>query len=238
MKSKRRFRAVRVGLPLMAAGYLLLLSFPQALFAHDVVYGRFHIYANAPLDDSLRVVLDRVEAKIAASTIDDSAIRPRVFIFASSSRYAALSLFVGANSFGKGFAALPADNVFLNRSNIRGDLVFRNATENRARSLSGVIAHEITHLLVRRRYGYWRNLTFPVWKREGFAEYVAGGSTLSAEAGVRLWKANPADATGYQYFKYYMMVKYLLEHDKMSVDDLFARDIDVARLAEAVLKTL
>ena len=49
---------------------------------------------------------------------------------------------------------------------------------------------------------------------------------------------NPQDGTGYQYFKYYMLVKYLLEHDKLSVDDLFNRDIDVQSLEAKVLKSL
>lgn len=35
-----------------------------------------------------------------------------------------------------------------------------------------------------------------------------------------------------------MLVKYLLEHDKLSVDDLFNRDIDVHLLEESVLKSL
>ena len=71
-----------------------------------------------------------------------------------------------------------------------------------------------------------------------YAEYVAGGSTLAHETGVRMWKENPQDGTGYQYFKYYMLVKYLLEHDKLSVDDLFNRDFDLPSLEERVLKSL
>jgi hypothetical protein len=78
----------------------------------------------------------------------------------------------------------------------------------------------------------------PAWKKEGYAEYVAGGSTLAYEAGVKMWKANPRDGTGYQYFKYYMLVKYLLEQEKISVDDLFKRDFDVAALEQKVLTTL
>lgn len=35
-----------------------------------------------------------------------------------------------------------------------------------------------------------------------------------------------------------MLVKYLLEHDKLSVDDLFNHDIDVHLLEESVLKNL
>jgi len=53
-----------------------------------------------------------------------------------------------------------------------------------------------------------------------------------------MWKDNPTDGTGYQYFKYYMLVKYLLEQEKISVDDLFNRDFEVASLEEKVLSTL
>jgi hypothetical protein len=53
-----------------------------------------------------------------------------------------------------------------------------------------------------------------------------------------MWKAKPNDDTGYQYFKYYMIVRYLLEHEKVNVDDLFTRDFDVTALANVVLKTL
>ena len=78
----------------------------------------------------------------------------------------------------------------------------------------------------------------PAWKREGYAEYVAGGSTLDHDTGVRLWKAKPNDGTGYQYFKYYMMVKYVLETEKLTVDELFTRDIDAAQLEQKVFSTL
>ena len=78
----------------------------------------------------------------------------------------------------------------------------------------------------------------PAWKKEGYAEYIAGGSTLDYETGVSMWKANPRDGTGNQYFKYYMLVKYLLEHDKLTVDDLFNRDFDMQSLEQRVLNTL
>ena len=129
-------------------------------------------------------------------------------------------------------------NIFINKSDLTRDLVFRRAPANNERSLSGVIAHETTHLLIRKRYGYWRNLTIPTWKKEGYAEYVAGGSTLAYETGLRMWKENPKDGTGYQYFKYYILVKYLLEHDKLTVDDLFNRDFDLPALEAKVLNSL
>jgi len=78
----------------------------------------------------------------------------------------------------------------------------------------------------------------PAWKKEGYAEYVAGGSTLSYDDGVRMWKASPSDASGYRYFKYYMLVKYLIDHDRVSAEELFNRDFDVRFLEQRVLASL
>jgi hypothetical protein len=147
-------------------------------------------------------------------------------------------LYLGGNSFGKGFGALPTDNVFINAHDLANDLVFRDAAEYNRRTLSGVIAHEVTHLVVRKKFGYWHNLAFPAWKKEGYAEYVAGGSTLPYEIGVKKWKERPDDPTGYRYFRYYMVVKYVLENERISAEELFHRDIDIERLSNVVLKSL
>jgi hypothetical protein len=220
----------------IAAAYLLLLCFPQVLFAHELSHRNFIVYSREPLDRSIYDVLDRVESTLAASAIND--VKPRIFLTSGFDVYALLSLYVGSNSFGKSYAALPPDNVFINNADLARDLVFRRAPANNERSLSGVIAHEITHLWMRKRFGYWRNIVIPAWKKEGYADYVAGGSTLDYETGVRMWKANPRDGTGYQYFKYYMLVRYLLEHDKLGVDALVDRDINMQSLEKRVLDGL
>jgi hypothetical protein len=183
-------------------------------------------------------VLDKAATSLAASPINDPALQPKVFLTGSHGLYATLSLFVGSGSFGKGFAMLPTSNIFINKSDAVQDLVFRNTQTNNQRSLSGAIAHETTHLLVRKKVGYLKNLSLPDWKKEGYSEYVAGGTTLDHETGMKLWRANPGDGTGYQYFKYYMLVKYLLDHEKLSVDELFSRDINVQSLEATVLREL
>jgi hypothetical protein len=238
-KSKSRvYRAARYAFFSIVLAYVLLLVFPQVLFGHQVSSGNLTVYSREPLDQNMNTVLDRVQQRLAASPINNPDVKPKIFLTNSFRFYSTLSLYIGGNSFGKGFAALNTNNIFINKSDIANDLVFRATRDYNERSLSGVIAHEVTHLLIRKKYGYWRNLTMPAWKKEGYAEYIAGSSTLDYEAGVRMWKANPRNDAGYQYFKYYMLVKYLLEHDKVSVDDLFNRDFDTQVLAEHVLKIL
>lgn len=236
--NSRAYRVLRYLLISTVVAYVLLLSFPQALFAHEISYRNLTVFSGEPLDQNIYAVLDRVESRLATSEINNQEVKPRIFLANSFSFYSFLSLYLGSNSFGKGYAALPTSNIFINKSDLAKDLVFRNAPANNERSLSGVIAHETTHLLIKKKFGYWRNLTMPTWKKEGYAEYVRGGSTLPYETGVKMWKENPKDGTGYQYFKYYMLVKYLLEHEQLSVDDLFNRDIDLQSLEEKVLKSL
>lgn len=239
--AKANSRIYRIGRYLfvsLAVAYFLLLIFPQVLFAHEISYGNATVYSREPMDQNTRTVLDKAEARLANSEINTQEVKPKIFLTDGFRLYSFLSLYIGGNSFGKGYPLLPTNNIFINKSDLAKDLVFRRAPANNERSLSGVIAHETTHLLIRKRYGYWRNLTMPAWKKEGYAEYVAGGSTLAYETGVKLWKENPQDGSGYQYFKYYMLVKYLLEQDKLSVDDLFNGDFDLAALEERVLKSL
>lgn len=200
------YRTVRYLFLGLAAAYVFLLYYPQVLFAHQVTYKNFTVYSREPLDQSIYAMLDKVEATLATSQINNTAIKPKIFLTGSHKLYAVLSLYIGANSFGKGMPMLANSNVFINKADVARDLVFRKAPEYNSRSLSSVVTHEITHLLVRQKFGYVKNLTMPAWKKEGYAEYVAGGTTVDYETGVRRWKANPQNDSGYQYFKYYMLV--------------------------------
>ena len=78
----------------------------------------------------------------------------------------------------------------------------------------------------------------PTWKNEGYCEYIAGDSTITYEEGVKLWKENPNVDSAYRYFKYHMMVKYLLETEKLSIEDVFKSDFDMKDLEAKVFKSL
>ena len=238
MKKNKLYRTARYLLLGFAAVYMFLLCYPQVLFAHHVTYKNFTVYSREPLDQNIYAVLDKVEATLAKSQINDPQVKPRIFLTNSQRLYSVLSLYIGANSFGKGMPVLANSNVFINAADVSKDLVFRQSPEYNSRSLSGVVSHEITHLLVREKFGYVRNLTMPAWKKEGYAEYVAGGPTLDYATGVQRWKANPGNDAGYQYFKYYSLVKYLLDTEKLSVEDLFNTDFDRSALEAKVLNSL
>jgi len=64
--NSRAYRVVRYMLFAGVVTYVLLLSFPQALFAHETGYKNFQVYSREPLTTDLHEVLDKAEAKLAA----------------------------------------------------------------------------------------------------------------------------------------------------------------------------
>lgn len=233
-KSKA-YKVLRYFVTAVFVAYLLTICFPQYLFAHEVTYQNFTVYSKAPFDKRIYKVLDDAEARLSKSTIYDRAISRRVFLTNSHGLYVFLS-----NKAFRSFAnSVPLiDNILINKSEVADDLVFLNRPKHNKRSLSGVIAHEVAHLFIRKKVGVVRTLLMPTWKNEGYCEYVAGDSTITYEEGVELWKENPNDDSKYRYFKYHMMVKYLLETEKLSIQDVFNRDFDIRDLGAKVLRNL
>lgn len=231
----RAYRAVRYLATTLFIGYLLTICFPQYLFAHEASYRGFKVYSREPLDDGIYKVLDDAEARLSKSTIYDREVSRRVFLTNGHAMYAFLS-----NKAFRSFAnSVPLiNNIIINKSDVSKDLVFLNRPENNSRSLSGVIAHEVTHLFIRKKVGTLRASLMPQWKNEGYCEYIAVDTTITYDEGVRLWKENPLDDSKYRYFKFHLMVKYLLEVEKLSIEDVFSRDFDTKDLEARVFRSL
>ncbi len=234
-KKSKAYKITRYALTAVVVLYLLTICFPQYLFAHEVSYKEFKVYSRTPLDQRVYKVLDDAETRLAKSTIYDGEVSRRVFLTDSHGLYTFLS-----NKAFRSFAnSVPfINNIFVNKSDVGTDLVFLNRPQNNRRSLSGVMAHEVTHLFIRKRIGTLRASLLPVWKNEGYCEYVAGDSTITFAEGVRLWKENPNDDSKYRYFKYHAMVKYLLETEKLSIEEIFNRDFDQKALEDKVFMSL
>ena len=94
------------------------------------------------------------------------------------------------------------------------------------------------HNQIREYLGLVKYLKIPKWKDEGYCEYIAGETTFSFEEGVKLWKENQHDDSKYSYFKYHQMVKYLLDDEKISVEELFNQSFEEKKIAAKVFINL
>ena len=194
-RTYRIFNYIFVGL---LTAYLLTIAFPQYLFANHITHGKFDVYSRVPVDENINRVLDLAEERLLKSSIYDEATARRIFLADSHGFYTFLS-----NKAFRSFAnSVPMlDNVLVNKSDVAADKVFIQRAFRNNRSLSGVVAHEVTHLFLRKKFGTARVMfSIPAWKNEGYCEYIAGDTTISFEDGMELWREDPNDDSKYAYF--------------------------------------
>lgn len=230
----RRIGIVGLGIVGLALLYVLLLCFPQPLFAFKVVAGNLVLYCDEPIAEAATgKVLQDVQRRLETSPFYRDHPHQSAFVCNTSWRF---RLLANRSSRAGGFAyAFAPWNVFLRRSDVASNVLFRptGGSAGADRPLSYFIAHEITHNLTVRQLGMWAYLRAPVWKREGYADYVAKGGQFDFKANLALFATgdrtlDPA-ASGL-YLRYHLLVAELLDRRKLTVLEMLRGEFDRAGL--------
>ena len=110
---------------------------------------------------------------------------------------------------------------------------------DRHRRVSSVLAHELTHLLIKADLGWLNEIklgTSASWIIEGYADYIAQESSFPTDPGMALFCDGKTDPSpSYAYFRYRKVVGYLLDSEGLSFRNLAANPPDYAE-AEARAK--
>jgi hypothetical protein len=179
-------------------------------------------------------VLDEAAALLARSSINDPGMEHRLYLCDGRFKRMLLSRKAYA-AFGLTYASPSRRNTILNRTDVAANLVWSDAPKHNRRPLSAVIAHERVHALMGRRYGDLACFRMPVWKAEGYCEYIAGGPSFDVAEGKRLIREGKEEASGpFRYFRYGLMVRYLIDVEGLGIDEVVARDFDADRLLAKV----
>ena len=192
---------------------------PQLLaWPYSAEIGRTRVYSERPIPPEMRQVLARADALVAHSPLADPGLERRLFLTDGGWRWNVLALTSrGAMALRRPFR----DAIIVNRSDIAADRM-ENAPGG-TRTLSSVIAHETTHVLVARHLGEWRALMLPTWKSEGYADHVSGGSSLSDADYARLRTAGRQNRAMF-YYESRRRVAETLAREGNDVDRLLTRD--------------
>lgn len=192
---------------------------PQLLaFPYHADVGSTRVYAETPLDlAAVRTALGRADARVATSPLQDGPVGTRVFLTDGGWRWRLLALTSGSSlGFTRPTSDVVSDAVILNRSDVARDSV---TTAFGTRALSDIIAHERTHIMVRRHLGPIDGLLLPGWISEGYADHVAGSSTLSAVQAAQLRREGRQPRALF-YFDARRRVEAVLERNGGDVDAL------------------
>jgi hypothetical protein len=239
-KKPRAKKYVRKWL-LRTAGVMLLflgvpvtfLLNPSLLYAHHTVHNQFVIYHNSPLSPAFAQRLDNVTRHLEASELADPALRIDVCLN-DGSKYPALV----RRLFGPAFA-----QSFYNKFVLRGEVDWQAnvVSEPDCRwNLEQLLTHEATHCLQLNRFGIWnwRPLnTQPVWKEEGYPEYVARRNPDQTDPAANIRRLLETEEQGdhdgwvtfadgtvvdIPYYRYWLLTQYCLDIKHMTYVQLLA----------------
>jgi hypothetical protein len=188
-----------VNMAFALAGLLFgsIIAAPQLLaFPYQVQMGDTRVYSESPLSGAaLRPVLARANRLLTPSPLYRGPVGTRIFLTEGGWRWRVLALnSAGSVGFTRPLSDLVSDAVIIGPSN-----VLRDQT-NSVRSLSGTIAHERTHIMVRRHLGVLRGVMLPAWISEGYADHVAGEPD-AGDPDLARWRAAQPDHPVFFYIE-------------------------------------
>jgi hypothetical protein len=206
------------------ASVLLLLAAavvytPQLLaFPYKQRIGTVTVYAERPIDPRIGSELTRAESLLRTSPIYAGPLDRSLFLTDGGWRWRLLAIqSPGAFAFRRPFSSA----IVFNRSDVGEDRVTNGRAIGGTRTLSGVIAHETTHIMIANHLGELRSAMLPTWQSEGYADHVARESSLTDADAARLRKTDPG-AASLVYYDISRWVAAVLGANSGSVDALFA----------------
>lgn len=204
-----------IALGVLAASLTMLYAPAALAFPHYAEIGTTRVYSTEPILPVLRDRIARADKLLATSPLYEPGLRRTLVLTDGGWRWQVMAI---GNSQAVALRRPFSSILLFNRSNIAADQV-----ANPARTLSGTIAHESVHVLTAHRFGEARLALMPRWKREGYADYVAGEPRNDAgqEQAIR---ARHPDAMVLQYYDSRRRVAEALDVDRQSVDALLRSD--------------
>ena len=211
-------RAERVALVAFLL-YGALHAYPQPLFAHSVTAGEITLYSRQPLPAATVDRLAQARMLVAQSELAIANRPARVFLCNSPWLY---RVFAPLKSGSFAISIPLTNNIFIADADVAADLA--TSSSGAHRSFSGVVAHEITHDLIRQRLGIWRPMMLPDWVVEGYCDHVSrSGSYPEARGQAMLTAGQPPDSDSARYYLHRRMVAHLVDDRHLSFAQVVAR---------------
>jgi hypothetical protein len=219
MTGRRIRRSTGIAVAVLVAGLASAVYTPQALaFPYKANFGDTVVRSERPLPTDFGKTIAAADALVAKSGIYRGPVSRSIFLTEGGWRWRLISLQLsGTVAFRR-----PLGNVIVvNDADPARDTARNHIRFPGVRTLHDTIAHETTHILITDHFGLLRAAQFPPWKVEGYADYVAGTSSLSDARAALVRKQDPYHPA-LSYYEGRKRVAAILARDP-NVDHLFLR---------------
>jgi len=217
--------------------HVLLALYPWPLFGHSVTQGGYTLYMREEIPPEAAAVLERVDARVSASALNVEGLEHPIYVFNDQGLIEYLLL--RNVHFG---ARLPSGSIYISDADVAQDVarcVRLGPNDERRRTLTESIAHEVAHTLLREHLGWRAERAIPAWIKEGYCEYVAEGQVIDEAVGLSLLKSgDEGSIPGLWQFKNRLMMEYLLSERGLSIQEVLQDPPDHAATLSGLLEGL
>jgi len=252
MKQKTFFQKITI--PVIVVGslafYFALYFYLTLGMTKITTIGNLVVYADNPdLKKEMLLVMDSCILRLEEMNIQTKT-KQRIILCSNVNQYNIKTFFMHRNTLGvnqnlfNSILIAPADYKN-NRQQKYDDRLFN-------RRLSDAIAHEITHLYIRERIGYLKNIYMSRsknnWKIEGFCEYIAYSSSFNIKDGTDIFlneTVQPDHSLNskllkitYFYFKSRLKTDYLFSCKYLSFDEFMNTNFDEITLENEIREAM
>ncbi len=236
-KKKERsklYRYTNRTLATIGFAYILLLFFPNPLFAYSARVGQFNFHSDRPIPSEIRTVVERATEKLATSPLYTTNESFDVFIAADQWRR---TLLMPRSPGASGASYILTGNTVLNRCDIKGDICTNDQPKFNRRPMHAVLAHECMHQLMAKELGLIAYARLPTWKNEGYCEYVAGSPSFDSAQGEKLLREEKTNSShAFRYFTYMIAVRSCIDEKGMKPRQLLSQHFDFQVVLDESMK--
>jgi hypothetical protein len=252
-KTLRYFLRTFLVLLLMLGLLIIFMLNPQIVYAKKHSYKQLNVYSKYKYPPGYDKVLDQTLQLVKQSEIYHPQMKLDIFL---NDGNGASVKFVLKKAFGNAFAWGYHNNVVLNGAT--DDSLKWVSINGYHRQLARTIAHEMIHCYEVNKLGMFHSRPFaniPVWKWEGYPEYISYKSSINDEKKVLTdaiqkynlnkdnkdfrWAMVNTDEgesfAGKDYYRFWILVKYLCDIRKFSFDDLIKTSLTEEKIYDEMI---
>ena len=152
---------------------VIILLFPQRLFANKIKHKEFTIYSNDKIDGNIKIALDNAKALVLRSELYNSGYTYNIILCHNTIYNKIDDRFLG---FGPAARQRLRNVIIKVRIDPKNNLAFATFPKPCEVDLTYLLAHEMIHCLQAKKYGLLKFNPFthpPFWKLEGYPEYIS-----------------------------------------------------------------
>ena len=252
---KRVFKIILLAFFAGILTIVIIILFPQNLFAYKIKYKEFTVCSNDKIDDNIKILLDNAMNLVQKSELYDSSNNYNIILCHNTFYNRIDDKLLGIGPAAR--ATFNRNVVIKVRIDPKRNLAFATFRKECEVDLTYLLAHEMIHCLQVKKYGIMKFNPFrhpEFWKLEGYPEYISRKPELlhkdyrlinEIERYVELEnKATDiwivADESGCEapdyYYKGRLMMEYLMDIKHLSYDEILKDTVSESAIFKEMIK--